>query len=105
MLRNRIALLSQIGDGFGRSGVLGKWVDAFGSVTVTLADGGAYRVVVATNSVYRPDEEHHWVLQGERDIEAGWTGLACGHRAGRAGRRRIAARTSLAWLVFSVMTI
>jgi hypothetical protein len=58
MLRNRIALLPQIGDGFGRSGVLGKWVDAIGSVTVTPADGGAYRVVVATNSIYKPDEEH-----------------------------------------------
>ena len=75
MLRNRIATLAQIADGFGRGGVLGKWDDAFGTVTVTPADGGAYRVAVATNSIYGVDDEHQWHCQASalvRPDAGGW---------------------------------
>ena len=75
MLRNRLALLPQIGEGFGRSGVLGKWVDSFGSITVTPGDGGSYRVAVATDSIYGSDEEHLWHCQASAMLKpdaAGW---------------------------------
>ena len=43
--------------GFGRPGVSGKWVDAFGTVTVTPADGGAYRLAIETRAVYGSGED------------------------------------------------
>ena len=75
MLRNRLALLPQIGDGFGRSGVVGKWVDAFGSINVAPADGGDYRVALATNSIYGSDEEHQWHCEASAIVKpeaGGW---------------------------------
>lgn len=52
MLRQRAATLEAIADGFGRAGVAGKWVSTFGSVVVTPADGGAYRVAFDARAVY-----------------------------------------------------
>ncbi|SRR5579883_49534 len=63
MLRNHIATLARISEGFGRNGVQGPWVDAFGSITVAPADGGSYRVTIATSSIYGPDDEHQWHCQ------------------------------------------
>jgi uncharacterized protein YecT (DUF1311 family) len=60
MLRDRLAALGQIEAGFGRAGVVGTWQDAFGSVTVTAADNGAYRVAIATDAVYGTEEERRW---------------------------------------------
>jgi len=50
-LRQRAATLEGVARGFGRSGVAGRWVNAFGSVTVTPADGG-YRLAIDTSAVY-----------------------------------------------------
>lgn len=44
-LRRRATTLDQIAAGFGRSGLAGQWVNTFGSVTVTPADGG-YRLAI-----------------------------------------------------------
>lgn len=60
MLRNRIATMREVGDGFGRNGVRGKWVDAFGSVTVAAADDGAYRVELDRSAIYGLDDDHKW---------------------------------------------
>jgi uncharacterized protein YecT (DUF1311 family) len=51
-LRQRIATLDAVARGFGRPGLSGKWVSAFGSITVTPADNGAYRLAVETRAVY-----------------------------------------------------
>ncbi len=56
-LRQRIATLDAIALGFGRPGVSGKWVDAFGTVTVTPADEGAYRLAIETRAVYGSGED------------------------------------------------
>ncbi|HLG82648.1 MAG TPA: lysozyme inhibitor LprI family protein [Bradyrhizobium sp.] len=75
MLHDRVAALAQIGDGFGRSGIPGKWVDAFGSITVTPAEAGAFRVAIATSSIYGPEDEHQWRCQASaivRPDAAGW---------------------------------
>jgi hypothetical protein len=75
MPRDRIAALPQIADGFGRGGVLGKWVDAFGSITVTPGDGGAYRVAVETSSIYGLDDADQWRCQASalvRPDGKGW---------------------------------
>ena len=50
-LRQRDATLEGIAQGIGRPGVAGRWVNAFGSVTVTPADGG-YRLAIDTSAVY-----------------------------------------------------
>lgn len=75
MLHERITLLPQIADGFGRSGVLGKWVDAFGGLTVTPAEGGSYRVTIATDSIYGTEDEHQWHCQASALLKpdaGGW---------------------------------
>jgi uncharacterized protein YecT (DUF1311 family) len=51
-LRQRVPTLEAIAAGFGRAGFAGKWVNTFGSVTVTPADGGTYRLAFDTNAVY-----------------------------------------------------
>jgi uncharacterized protein YecT (DUF1311 family) len=55
LLRQRVTALEKIG--FGRTGVAGKWQDAFGTVTVLPADDGAYRVAIDTNAIYGGDDE------------------------------------------------
>lgn len=56
-LRQRAATLQTIAEGFGRQGLTGKWVNAFGSVVVTAAENGAYRLTVETRAVYGADED------------------------------------------------
>jgi uncharacterized protein YecT (DUF1311 family) len=51
-LSQRIATLQEIADGFGRPGLSGRWVNSFGSVVVTSAEGGAYRLAIDTRAVY-----------------------------------------------------
>ncbi|MEO8316947.1 MAG: lysozyme inhibitor LprI family protein [Bradyrhizobium sp.] len=56
-LRQRIATLDAIAQGFGRAGLSGKWVNAFGGITVTPADDAAYLLAVETRAVYGPGED------------------------------------------------
>jgi uncharacterized protein YecT (DUF1311 family) len=57
MLRQRIATLEGVAQGFGRHGIAGRWVDTFGVLEVTASDGGAYRVAIDMNSVYGTEDE------------------------------------------------
>lgn len=50
-LRRRNTALGVIADGFGRSGLAGQWINAFGSMTVTAVDGG-YRIAADLQSDY-----------------------------------------------------
>lgn len=64
MLSQRIVMLAQISNGFPRAGALGKWENAFGSLTVTAADGGAYAIAITTDSSPDPEDtphtQRHW---------------------------------------------
>jgi len=51
-LRQRVTTLEAIGESFGRAGLAGKWVNTFGSVVVTPADSGAYRLAFDARAVY-----------------------------------------------------
>src|SRR5689334_7155987 len=51
MLRRRATTLDGVAQGFGRSGVAGRWVNAFGSISVTPA-GGGYRLAIDLRAVY-----------------------------------------------------
>jgi uncharacterized protein YecT (DUF1311 family) len=50
-LRRRAATLETIALGFGRPGVAGRWINTFGSVTVT-PSGGGYRIAIDTSAAY-----------------------------------------------------
>jgi hypothetical protein len=55
-LRQRATTLADIAGGFGRPGYGGHWVNALGSLDVTAADGGSYRLQIATSTAYGTDE-------------------------------------------------
>ena len=78
ILRDRVAVLGQIQSGFGRAGLIGTWQDAFGSVTVTAADDGAYRVAIATDAIYGTEEHRRWTCRATALVKPGaegwWTG-------------------------------
>lgn len=78
MLRNRIATLREIGEGFGRSGVQGKWVDAFGNITVASTDDGAYRFEAAMSSIYGLDDDHKWSCRASALLKPGADGWLAG---------------------------
>jgi uncharacterized protein YecT (DUF1311 family) len=58
-LRQRVGTLEAIAAGFGRSGIAGRWVNAFGSLNVTPSQDGAYRIAIETHAVYGADDEQH----------------------------------------------
>jgi uncharacterized protein YecT (DUF1311 family) len=60
LLKQRTETLATIAPGFARPGLDGRWVDAFGSATVTPAERGAYRVAIDTQSDYRAGDETVW---------------------------------------------
>src|SRR5581483_8893353 len=60
LLKQRTEAFAALASGFGRPGLAGRWVDAFGSVTVAPAERGAYRVAIDTHSDYRAGEETVW---------------------------------------------
>jgi uncharacterized protein YecT (DUF1311 family) len=56
-LSRRVTTLQGIADGFGRAGFSGRWVNTFGSVVVTSAERGAYRLAIDTRAVYGSGSE------------------------------------------------
>ena len=75
MLIPRLMTLVQIMKGFPRAGVLGKWENTFGSVTVTAADDGGYRLAIATDSGAGADDERRWRCKATalvRSTSDGW---------------------------------
>ena len=81
MLRDRVTVLGQIQTGFGRAGLIGTWRDVFGSVTVTAADDGAYRVAIATDAIYGTDEERRWTCKATAMMKPGRDGWLTGEIA------------------------
>jgi uncharacterized protein YecT (DUF1311 family) len=74
-LRQRVGMLEAIAAGFGRSGIAGQWMNAFGSVGVTPVDGGAYGIAIETHAAYGTDEERHRECQASALVRAepnGW---------------------------------
>jgi uncharacterized protein YecT (DUF1311 family) len=74
-LRERITTLQGIAAGFGRVGVAGRWMNAFGSVVVTPADSGAYRIAIETRSVYGTGSDRRRECQASallRPDPSGW---------------------------------
>jgi uncharacterized protein YecT (DUF1311 family) len=76
MLKQRLAALARIAQGFGRSGVLGTWEDMLGKVTVTPADGGAVRIAFDINASYGPadSEERQWHCKATALLRPGANG-------------------------------
>jgi uncharacterized protein YecT (DUF1311 family) len=76
ILKDRLAALARIAQGFGRTGVLGTWEDMLGSVTVTPADNGTYRLTFDINAIYGPadQEERQWHCQASALLRPGPNG-------------------------------
>jgi hypothetical protein len=77
-LIGRIVTLAQIAKGLPRAGVLGKWENAFGSVTVTAAEDGGYRLAITTDSGYGQDDEHRWHCQATAVVKPSSNGWLTG---------------------------
>jgi uncharacterized protein YecT (DUF1311 family) len=74
-LRQRAASLEAIADGLGRSGLAGRWANAFGNVVVTPGESGAFRLTIETRAVYGPgnDRRRECKLRAEvRPASGGW---------------------------------
>ncbi|MHC2253272.1 uncharacterized protein YecT (DUF1311 family) [Bradyrhizobium embrapense] len=70
-LRRRAAALNGIGSG--RSGLSGTWVNAFGSVKLTPADGGGYRLAADLRGDYGGDRRRSCKLTAElKTSGTGW---------------------------------
>jgi uncharacterized protein YecT (DUF1311 family) len=76
MLIQRVATLAQVKNGFGRAGILGKWENAFGSVTVTTAEDGA--IAIATDSGYNTDDDKRWRCQATARVKPSSNGWLMG---------------------------
>jgi uncharacterized protein YecT (DUF1311 family) len=75
MVRKRVATLGQIAEGFGRASLLGPWVDAFGSVTVSPAEGGAYRLAIDVDSGFSFEDDKRWRCRASalvKQASGGW---------------------------------
>jgi uncharacterized protein YecT (DUF1311 family) len=74
-LRKRAAVLDELAPGFGRAGFAGKWANAFGSVTLTPGENGAYRLAVDMN-VYYGSDKHRQCKLGTTATSgpSGWLG-------------------------------
>jgi len=79
LLKQRTETLATLAPGLSRAGLAGRWVDAFGSVVVTPAEHGAYRVVIDTQSDYHANEETVWDCHLTAELAPGddgwWKGM------------------------------
>ena len=69
-LRQRAVMLDGMAQGFGRAGVVGRWVNAFGNVTVTAADG-SYRLAIDLNAVYGIGSERRMDCRATAELKSG----------------------------------
>ena len=70
-LRARLTALQGIADGFGRPGFGGRWASAFGSVAVTPAEDGAYRLAASIKVNYGTDRHAECALSALMKPTAG----------------------------------
>src|SRR6201996_6483595 len=75
-LRQRATTIADIGNGFGRPGYLGHWVNALGKLDVTATDGG-YRVAIETLTVYGADDRRKY-CEVTAQVKAGSDGWLSG---------------------------
>lgn len=72
-LRQRTAVLDELARGFGRAGFAGRWANAFGSVTLTPGENGAYRLAVDMRAYYGSDRHRQCKLSAVvRSGAGGW---------------------------------
>lgn len=69
-LRQRATMLDGMAQGFGRGGVAGRWVNAFGSVTVT-ATNGLYRLGIDLNGAYGTGSERRMDCKATAELRRG----------------------------------
>jgi uncharacterized protein YecT (DUF1311 family) len=83
LLKQRTETLATIAPGLSRPGFAGRWVDAFGSVTVTPAEHGAYRLAVDAHSDYAAGDETLWDCHFTAEVAPAGDGWLKGMIAGQ----------------------
>jgi uncharacterized protein YecT (DUF1311 family) len=76
LLRQRAAVLNDLARGFGRSGLTGAWANAFGGLSVTATEAGAYSLDAKLNSDYGSDK--HWHCELKATLKPGADGWLAG---------------------------
>jgi uncharacterized protein YecT (DUF1311 family) len=77
-LKRRTAQLGDVAQGLGRTGAAGRWVNAFGTVELTPAPDGAFRVALASEAVYGPDDEQQLRCKASALVRPGMDGWLAG---------------------------
>jgi hypothetical protein len=55
-LQRRATLLGDIAQGLGRNVIVGRWVNALGTIEIAPAAAAAFRVTLSTDALYGPEE-------------------------------------------------
>ncbi|MBR0703851.1 DUF1311 domain-containing protein [Bradyrhizobium diazoefficiens] len=71
-LRRRKEALDEIADGFGRNGLSGKWVNAFGDLTISPDANGARRIAVDMSAYYGSDKHRQCKLSATVTKAGSW---------------------------------
>lgn len=77
-LQRRLAQLDEIKQGLGRGSVAGRWVNAFGTVEVTPAPDGPYRIVMASEAIYGSEANQQQSCKASALVRPGADGWLSG---------------------------
>jgi uncharacterized protein YecT (DUF1311 family) len=78
ILRARLKMLEEIAISAGRVGVVGRWVNAFGTVEITDGGNGTTRVRIETSAPYTIGSEENQVCRATATVKAGADGWLAG---------------------------
>ncbi len=78
LLNQRIAVLHGIAQGFGRTGIAGRWANVFGTVEIAPAKDGAFNITLATDSRYGDDDDQRQICKSAALVRPGTDGWLIG---------------------------
>ncbi|HEV8464474.1 MAG TPA: hypothetical protein VGQ63_05670, partial [Pseudolabrys sp.] len=83
-LHQRTATLRAIAQGFGRTGVAGRWANAFGTVEITAVEHDGYRIVLSGKASYGGSADNlQQTCNADAVVHLGANGWLSGKVAGR----------------------
>lgn len=78
VLQRRSAQLGDVAQGLGRAGVGGRWVNAFGTAEISATADDAFRVVLASETVYGPEDNQRQNCKASALVRLGTDGWLAG---------------------------
>jgi uncharacterized protein YecT (DUF1311 family) len=95
-LQERRKMLDDVAASAGRAGITGRWSNAFGTIEITEAGGGAVHVSVETSSAYEIGEEGRQSCRASARLTAGPAGWSVGPMEAEAAAETAAESTTSA---------